>query len=404
MSPGDPVEPEAADDVAAAEPEPDPVAPRAPQRPPIEQEPWWSEARQRLDAGEAIRAVARRFGCEPRRVRRALARAGVRVAGAPVPAEGVAALAPLAEQLGMRPDRELAREAHVIPEAVAGERARRDIPAFRYKRPVKVELTVDDQAWIRGPKKFKRERRRFDTDDLQVVRRPARGTTDDIPSGPGAARSTSAPAKREWAPSFSAADDPARAVPRRSFFADEREQKQRELEMLTQPSLRNRDARQRIVRADVPARPAEPVVEGRRGRGPGRPVGSGWRESQLSAEEIEAAAAAAVARSTPPAGSIGALDPSAAPAFPRPPAPAARAATAAPAVGSKAADRPSLPRGLPPAKPAAPALQRWALHVDGLDTGWSVVAADIAAAATLFASEVPELMEGNASIVALGPA
>lgn len=278
---------------------------------------------------------------------------------------------------------------------MAGERARRGIPAFRHSPAAKVALSSDEEAWIRGPKKFKRERRRFDTDDLEVVRRPARGDSDDIPSGPGAARSTAAPGvgpptAKEWTPP--SPDDGGRGAPRRSPFADEREQRQRELAMLTQPSLRNRDARQRIVRSDASLRPADPVAEARRVRGPNRPAAPGWRESQTSAEEIEAAAGLGVPPVAPPVPSVAPT------ALPRPPGPARAVPSAA------AAERPALPRGLPPAKPAAPALQRWALHVDGADTGWTVQAADIADAAAEFQREVPELIAGNTSIVCLGKA
>jgi hypothetical protein len=90
--------------------------------------PWWPEAR-RLLATSSLRAVARAFDTEPRRIRRALARLGLRVAGEALDGRGVAVLA--RAPLGRVADDRLARDAGVIPEAVAGERRRRGIAPYR---------------------------------------------------------------------------------------------------------------------------------------------------------------------------------------------------------------------------------------------------------------------------------
>lgn len=89
---------------------------------------WWPEALRRLETG-TIRSVAKYFLCEPRRIRRALAREGLRVAGVPVTDRRVPQLqhAPL----GDYPDADIARRNRVIPQAVAGERRRRNIRAYQ---------------------------------------------------------------------------------------------------------------------------------------------------------------------------------------------------------------------------------------------------------------------------------
>lgn len=89
---------------------------------------WWPEAVRRLE-NESLRAVARYFLCEPRRIRRALAREGLRVAGVTTVDRRVPQLqyAPI----GAFPDADIARRTRVIPQAVAGERRRRNIPAHQ---------------------------------------------------------------------------------------------------------------------------------------------------------------------------------------------------------------------------------------------------------------------------------
>ncbi len=97
---------------------------------PVTEEPWWPEA-VRIAGSYGIRQAARMFATNPRRIRRGLARAGVRVGGQRVGDEGIAALAPFRERLGKEPDHVIAADAKVTVEAVQGERRRLGIDAFR---------------------------------------------------------------------------------------------------------------------------------------------------------------------------------------------------------------------------------------------------------------------------------
>lgn len=132
---------------------------------------WWPEVVRRVHHGESIRATARAFGTNPRRIRRGLARAGLRVGGVEVPEVGLAALAEFGDRLGEEPDGLIAELAGVTVEAVQGERRRRSIAPFRptprakpvraakprTSRPTSTKI-VRNKAWL--------------TDDIpQVVRR-----------------------------------------------------------------------------------------------------------------------------------------------------------------------------------------------------------------------------------------
>ncbi len=95
-----------------------------------EGEPWWPEVA-RLHDSRPIRELARRFGTNPRRLRRALARSGLRAAGAAIGSSGVSLLRSHLALLGKEPDHLIAAMAGVIPEVVQGERRRLGIPPFR---------------------------------------------------------------------------------------------------------------------------------------------------------------------------------------------------------------------------------------------------------------------------------
>ena len=97
--------------------------------------PWWSEAARRLRSGTPVRAVARCFRTNPRRLRRALARACIRTGGVWVPEEGLAALVTVRPRLGREPDGRVAKAAGVSVEAVQGERRRLGISPFRPEPP-----------------------------------------------------------------------------------------------------------------------------------------------------------------------------------------------------------------------------------------------------------------------------
>ncbi len=97
---------------------------------PATEAPWWPEAVRRVAAGASIRDTARRFGTNARRLRRNLARAGVRAGGEDVREYGVERLAPFLDQLGKAPDAAIARRAHVTIQAVQGERRRLGVDAY----------------------------------------------------------------------------------------------------------------------------------------------------------------------------------------------------------------------------------------------------------------------------------
>ena len=90
--------------------------------------PWWPEAVRRVRAGVAIREIARRFGSNPRRIRRALARDFVRIqgenTGGPLP-EPVRAVR---DRLGKQADEDLAVEVGLPGEAIQGARRFFGIP------------------------------------------------------------------------------------------------------------------------------------------------------------------------------------------------------------------------------------------------------------------------------------
>ena len=93
--------------------------------------PAWPEIVRRIQGGGSLRDTARRFRTSPRRIRRGLARAALRVGGVAVGNEGLPALSDVLEELGQVPDGVLARQCGVTVEAVQGERRRRGIDAFR---------------------------------------------------------------------------------------------------------------------------------------------------------------------------------------------------------------------------------------------------------------------------------
>jgi hypothetical protein len=221
--------------------------------------PWWPEV-VRLRTTVPIRALARRFGCEPRRLRRSLARYGWRAGGVELERRGVPALGAFVERLGREPDGVIAREAGVSLEAVQGERRRLRVGPFH---PTAASLTPEEEAWIRGPARLVRRRHHVDEEALQVVRRPlragdtplrgpgvARAPRDERPRDPSASPEVvrSRPAEATAAPE--AERSPREDAPRRvgaAFFWEERG---KDIERLLTPASRTRDGRQRIVRAE----------------------------------------------------------------------------------------------------------------------------------------------------------
>ncbi len=180
--------------------------------------PWWPEAVRRIQAGVSLRDTARSFGTNPRRLRRALARAGIRVGGANLGASGLPALAAFRDRLGQEPDTAIAAQAGVSTLAVQGERRRLGLSAFRPKGRVRQSPpppALPPQREAPAPARPLRPRGRFSGSDvapadLQIIRRPgsarggrslptAQAPAADAPHRRPTARGTSA-ACRCWLP------------------------------------------------------------------------------------------------------------------------------------------------------------------------------------------------------------
>lgn len=228
---------------------------------PAQGAPWWPEfLRQREHA--SLRALARRFGSEPRRLRRALARDGLRAGGQELQQGGHPALAAYVSRLGNEPDGSIARAARVSIESVQGERRLRKIAPYRTTAARSLRLTPDEDAWIRGPEPMHRSapspspspRPRPTVDAFEVVRR---------------ARSSVGSARVDTVRIGSSAP-PAGSPPKgmlggagshrisRDFF---RTKDPSDLDRLLQPAPRQRDGRQRIVRIEEPVVARRPVPQ-----------------------------------------------------------------------------------------------------------------------------------------------
>lgn len=260
---------------------------------PAQQAPWWPEAVRELEAGVSIRSVARRFQTEPRRIRRALARTAIRAGGAGFGADGLPALAEFVDRLGKEPDVKIAGEAHVAIEAVQGERRRRGIPPYQQRRTRRAKLTADDMQWIRGPKRNRREKFKPEA-EVQVVRRPVRnepapptlvvrrsldgdrGHFEASPRGepPRGEALSRGPVRPAWTPRT---EEPAPA-PRPYERPWVKSERQEEIDQLLSVQRRQRDGRQRIVRAES-QRPelAEPERSPRVVRRTAGAPGTTWR-------------------------------------------------------------------------------------------------------------------------------
>jgi hypothetical protein len=136
-----------------------------------QEEPWWPEVLRNLHS-VALRELARRFGTNPRRIRRALARSSVRIGGIDVGQEGLEALKTYQDRLGKEPDAAIADLAGVTVEAVQGERKRLGIPAFR--------MISNAEAWgedLLATKEKPKERRRWSQSfEPEIIVRKATAT------------------------------------------------------------------------------------------------------------------------------------------------------------------------------------------------------------------------------------
>lgn len=288
----------------------------------MNEDPRWALVLARLRAGESLRKVAAEFGTNPRRLRRALARASIRVRGESLGRDGVPALVRFRSRLGKESDGAIARDARVTPEAVQGERRRLGIPAFRPSP--KVHLSAEEEEWILGPVREpslppRRERqavgpvvvRKAQRDGGSVIRRVA-----PLPSPDTVSQGAAPPAppleprgpRLAWGVLAFRANEPVsvvRPVEPRQFPARPLSEREEEMQRFLNAPKRERTSRERIIRTETrpfeispppppPATPAPVAPTLRRTRAPS------WRAADpelmlaLALEaEREAAAAAA---------------------------------------------------------------------------------------------------------------
>ncbi len=144
---------------------------------PVQKEAWWPEV-VREHASGSLRRLARRFATNPRRLRRGLARSGLRVGGSAVADEGLPNLVPFRDRLGKEPDRAIAAEAKVTIEAIKGERRRLGIEPYR--------MRPDAEEWggrPAQPRTKKRQRRRWqEAPEPVIIRRSGLSDEDETTS------------------------------------------------------------------------------------------------------------------------------------------------------------------------------------------------------------------------------
>lgn len=182
-----------------------------------EGEPWWPEFLE-LRHSVPLRELARRYGTNPRRLRRALQRSGE--------AEEPAALAAHVALLGTVPDAKLAEALNVTAEAVAGARRRRSVPAYTPPpRPPRVEREKKAPPRPRGPRDpeklapwdrpRERDWERGPAEPLSVAREPLMERRPRPMGGPTAAPAVVVVRRRSPAPPGRAAGqgEPAGAPP-----------------------------------------------------------------------------------------------------------------------------------------------------------------------------------------------
>ncbi len=329
---------------------------------PAEATPWWPEAMAMRAEGQSLREIARRFQTEPRRLRRALARLALRVGGHDLAeGEGSSKVGVVRDRLGAEPDAVLAKASGVIVEAVKGERRRLQRAPY-FQRP-RVRLTADDEAWIRGPKKLRRERPRTEPDVLQVVRRP-QARLEEVRRPTSGSFAPSAPAPRVAPPVRPAESS------NRSFFRDDR---WAEIERLTEPTVR-RDGNRRLVRAPDAARPAAHAADDRL---PATPNPEAARGSALGG--LPSLPAAGTRRLVTPPRPVGS-----------PVAPAAM-------VSSTRSGQAALAVAVP-SEEVVSADVAWRVEVPGWEQTVTVFAADIAGAVRSASAQVPSHLLARSSI------
>ena len=256
-----------------------------------QQEPWWEDFTQSYGK-ESLRALAKRFGTNPRRLRRAAQRCGL----TNEPPELLAA----AERLGTCPDDSLAADIGVTPELIKGARLRRKIEAFNPKTLPKPKVRKPKKAKPPRPERPVRERyNRSEPVVPTVVVKRTRSRIDPERSASrvdegaqklantlGRIRSDEAPAPR--------APDEGETSRRRRVVSPDRNEEMRGLKPSSLPPIAEGDGRttrRRMPR--VGARKLTPRSDG----GDDEPGGS--RNSALAAARISKALSRAAEHTQP---------------------------------------------------------------------------------------------------------
>jgi hypothetical protein len=258
-----------------------------------QQEPWWEDFTQSYGK-ESLRALAKRFGTNPRRLRRAAQRCGL----TNEPPELLAA----AERLGTCPDDSLAADIGVTPELIKGARLRRKIEAFNPKTLPKPRVRKPKKAKPPRPERPVRERynRSEPVVPTVVVKRtrsridPERGASR-VDEGAQKLANTLGRIRSEEAPAPKAPDE-GETSRRRRVVSPERNEEMRGLKPSSLPPITEGDGRttrRRMPR--VGARKLTPRSDG----GDDEPGGS--RNSALAAARISKALSRAAEHTKPEA-------------------------------------------------------------------------------------------------------
>ncbi len=257
-------------------------------------EPWWEEFTQAYGK-ESLRSLAKRFGTNPRRLRRAAQRCGL----ADEPPE----LLEAAGRLGTCPDDSLAADIGVTPELVKGARVRRKIAAFNPKTLPKPKVRKPKKAKPQRPARPPRERysRSEPVVPTVVVKRTrsrldTERATSRVDEGAQKLANTLGRIRSEEPPparNTEEVDSPRR----RRVVSSERAEEMRGLKPASLPTLSEGDGRTRRRRMPRVASRKASTKEA------GDDDPSGERHSALAAARISKAlsrAAAHVEPSTPP--------------------------------------------------------------------------------------------------------
>lgn len=253
-------------------------------------EPWWEEFTQAFGK-ESLRSLAKRFGTNPRRLRRAAQRCGL----ADEPPE----LLEAAGRLGTCPDDSLAADIGVTPELVKGARVRRKIAAFNPKTLPKPKVRKPKKAKPQRPARPPRERysRSEPVVPTVVVKRTrsrldTERPTSRVDEGAQKLANTLGRIRSEEPPPARATEE-AESPRRRRVVSSERAEEMRGLKPASLPTLSEGDGRTRRRRMPRVASRKTSTKEG------GDDDPSGERHSALAAARISKALNRAAAHAEP---------------------------------------------------------------------------------------------------------